>query len=106
MKYYSIYDLVGVCVSDDYPWCDTLFLSCGVAQEGEAAFNACAQKIYVDFVKKLPMEDVRFIGDGAYIAAGTTVTKDVEPDSLSIARSRQENKPGWAKKRRELYGKK
>ena len=46
------------------------------------------------------------IGDGSYIAAGTTVTKDVEEDSLSIARARQENKPGWAKKRRELYGKK
>lgn len=73
MKYYSIYDLVGVCVSDDYPWCDTLFLSCGVALDGEAAFNACAQKIYVDFEKKLPMEDVRFIGDGAYIGQNVYV---------------------------------
>ena len=46
------------------------------------------------------------IGDGAYIAAGTTVTKDVEPDSLAIARVRQEVKPGWAKKQRLLKGKK
>jgi len=45
------------------------------------------------------------VGDGAYIAAGTTVTKDVEPDSLSIGRVRQENKPGWAQKQRELHKK-
>jgi bifunctional UDP-N-acetylglucosamine pyrophosphorylase/glucosamine-1-phosphate N-acetyltransferase len=40
------------------------------------------------------------VGDGAYIAAGSTVTEDVEPDALCIARSRQMVKPGWAKKRR------
>ena len=41
------------------------------------------------------------VGDGAYIAAGSTVTDDVEADALCIARSRQVTKPGWAKKRRE-----
>lgn len=46
------------------------------------------------------------IGDGAYIAAGTTVTRDVEPDSLAIGRVRQEVKSGWAKKQRSLKGKK
>jgi len=40
------------------------------------------------------------VGDGAYIAAGSTVTEDVEPDALCIARCRQTVKPGWAKKRR------
>lgn len=40
------------------------------------------------------------IGKGAYIASGSTVTKDVEVDALAIARSRQENKPGYAKKLR------
>ena len=45
------------------------------------------------------------VGDGAYIAAGTTVTGDVEADALAIGRVRQEQKPGWAKKRRELAGK-
>ncbi len=45
------------------------------------------------------------VGEGAYIAAGTTVTKDVEPDALAISRVRQENKPGWAKARRDLYKK-
>ena len=42
------------------------------------------------------------VGDGAYIAAGTTVTKDVAPDSLAIGRVRQEVKAGWAKKRRSM----
>jgi len=43
------------------------------------------------------------IGDGAYIAAGSTITENVPADGLGIARGRQVNKSGWAaKKRREL----
>ncbi|HXX99593.1 MAG TPA: bifunctional UDP-N-acetylglucosamine diphosphorylase/glucosamine-1-phosphate N-acetyltransferase GlmU [Candidatus Limnocylindrales bacterium] len=43
------------------------------------------------------------IGDGAYVAAGSTITENVPADALGIARGRQVNKPGWAgKKRREL----
>jgi len=43
------------------------------------------------------------VGDGAYVAAGSTITDNVPSDGLAIARGRQENKPGWAsKKRREL----
>ena len=43
------------------------------------------------------------VGDGAYIAAGSTITENVPTDSLGIARGRQVNKPGWAsRKRREL----
>ncbi len=41
------------------------------------------------------------VGDGAYVAAGSTVTEDVEGDALCVARCRQTVKPGWAKKRRE-----
>jgi bifunctional UDP-N-acetylglucosamine pyrophosphorylase/glucosamine-1-phosphate N-acetyltransferase len=41
------------------------------------------------------------IGDAAYIAAGSTVTADVPADALGIGRARQENKPGWARARRE-----
>lgn len=41
------------------------------------------------------------VGKGAYVAAGTTVTKDVPPDSLAISRSPQKNIENWAKKRRE-----
>jgi bifunctional UDP-N-acetylglucosamine pyrophosphorylase/glucosamine-1-phosphate N-acetyltransferase len=41
------------------------------------------------------------IGDGAYVAAGSTVTTDVEEDALCVARSRQKVIEGWAKRRRE-----
>jgi len=36
------------------------------------------------------------VGAGAYVAAGSTITKDVPPDALSIARARQVDKEGWA----------
>jgi bifunctional UDP-N-acetylglucosamine pyrophosphorylase/glucosamine-1-phosphate N-acetyltransferase len=36
------------------------------------------------------------IGDGAYVATGTTVTKDVPADALAISRVRQETKEGYA----------
>jgi bifunctional UDP-N-acetylglucosamine pyrophosphorylase / glucosamine-1-phosphate N-acetyltransferase len=43
------------------------------------------------------------IGDGAYVAAGSTITENVPADALAIARGRQANKAGWAsRKRREL----
>lgn len=35
---------------------------------------------------------------GAYLAAGSTITKDVNEGDLAVARSRQENKAGYAKK--------
>lgn len=37
------------------------------------------------------------IGNDVYIAAGSTVTEDVENNALVIARSRQVVKPGWKK---------
>jgi bifunctional UDP-N-acetylglucosamine pyrophosphorylase / glucosamine-1-phosphate N-acetyltransferase len=40
------------------------------------------------------------IGDGAYLAAGSTITEDVPADALGIARGRQVTKPGWAALRR------
>jgi bifunctional UDP-N-acetylglucosamine pyrophosphorylase/glucosamine-1-phosphate N-acetyltransferase len=40
------------------------------------------------------------IGDGAYVAAGSTITENVPADALGIARGRQMNKAGWAKARR------
>jgi bifunctional UDP-N-acetylglucosamine pyrophosphorylase / glucosamine-1-phosphate N-acetyltransferase len=43
------------------------------------------------------------VGDGAFIAAGSTITENVPSDGLGIARGRQLNKAGWdSKKRREL----
>lgn len=38
------------------------------------------------------------IGEGAYVAAGSTITKDVPNESLSIARARQTNKENYAKR--------
>ena len=41
------------------------------------------------------------VGDGAYIAAGSTVTDNIPAHGLGIARGRQVNKPGWARTRRQ-----
>lgn len=38
------------------------------------------------------------IEEGAFIAAGSTITKDIPKDAMGIARSRQENKLEYAKK--------
>ena len=35
------------------------------------------------------------VGDGAYIAAGSTITEDIPENNLSIARARQVNKADW-----------
>jgi bifunctional UDP-N-acetylglucosamine pyrophosphorylase/glucosamine-1-phosphate N-acetyltransferase len=38
------------------------------------------------------------IGEGAMIAAGSVITRDVEAHALSVARGAQTDKPGWAAK--------
>jgi bifunctional UDP-N-acetylglucosamine pyrophosphorylase/glucosamine-1-phosphate N-acetyltransferase len=40
------------------------------------------------------------IGEGAYVAAGSTITADVPKDALALGRARQVTKPGWAERRR------
>jgi bifunctional UDP-N-acetylglucosamine pyrophosphorylase/glucosamine-1-phosphate N-acetyltransferase len=37
------------------------------------------------------------IEDGSFIAAGSTINRDVKSGDMAIARARQENKPGYAK---------
>ena len=43
------------------------------------------------------------VGDGAYTAAGSTITKDVPAQALGIARERQTNLEGWAEPKMEAY---
>lgn len=58
---------------------------------GDGAFIGCNANLVA------PVE----IGSGAYVAAGSTITQNVPPDSLGIARARQENKPQWVSQRRK-----
>lgn len=62
---------------------------------GDGAFIGCNTNL-VSPVK---------VEDGAYIAAGSTITEDIPEDALAIARARQRNIEGWAAKK-GLYNKK
>lgn len=42
------------------------------------------------------------LGDGAYVAAGSTVTRDVGKDALAFGRARQVNRDGYAARLRRL----
>jgi len=58
------------------------------------------------------IEDGVFIGSGteliapvkvgrkAYVAAGSTITKDVPPEALAVARARQVDIPGWVRRKK------
>ena len=40
------------------------------------------------------------VGEGAYVAAGSTITRDVPAGTLSVARARQKEIDGWHDKRK------
>ena len=44
------------------------------------------------------------VGPGAYVAAGSTITQDVNAGALAIARARQVEKPGWVLERARRIG--
>ncbi|MDR2132252.1 MAG: UDP-N-acetylglucosamine diphosphorylase [Clostridiales Family XIII bacterium] len=56
---------------------------------GNGAFIGCNANIVSPVV----------IGDGAYVAAGTTVTKDLPSGALAVGRARQRVLEGWVKRR-------
>lgn len=73
--------------------CGTVFVNYdGVnkhrSKVGDSAFIGCNSNIVS------PVE----IGKGAFIAAGSTITKNVEDEALGIARARQINKKPWSLK--------
>lgn len=45
------------------------------------------------------------VGEGAFVAAGSTVTRDVPPGALAISRAGQKNMEGWVEKRKRKGGK-
>ena len=57
---------------------------------GNDAFIGCNSNLVA------PVE----VEDGAYVGAGSTITKKVPSNTLAIARSRQKNIEGWADKRK------
>ncbi|MGI8767756.1 MAG: bifunctional UDP-N-acetylglucosamine diphosphorylase/glucosamine-1-phosphate N-acetyltransferase GlmU, partial [Propionibacteriaceae bacterium] len=40
------------------------------------------------------------IADGAYVAAGSALTGDVDPGQLAVSRARQRNIDGWVQRKR------
>ncbi len=46
------------------------------------------------------------IGKGAYVGAGSTITKDVPPFALALSRTAQKNVEKWALKKRQVRSKK
>lgn len=55
---------------------------------GKGAFIGCNSNLVAPLT----------VGNGAFIGAGTTVTRNVPPDSLTIARTPQKNKEGFARR--------
>lgn len=65
------------------------------SEVGDGAFIGCNANI----VSPIKIEE------GAYVAAGSTVTRNVPEDALCVARTKQKNIEGWASMR-GLYNKK
>jgi len=42
------------------------------------------------------------IGRGAYVGAGSTITKDVPPEALALSRTPQKTIEGWAERKKKV----
>ncbi len=71
-------------------------ITCNYAADRKKYFTKIGRDVFVGSDSQLvaPIE----IGDGAIIASGSTINKNVPADALAIGRSRQENKEGYASK--------
>jgi bifunctional UDP-N-acetylglucosamine pyrophosphorylase / glucosamine-1-phosphate N-acetyltransferase len=71
-------------------------ITCNYAADRKKYFTKIGRDVFVGSDSQLvaPVE----VGDGAIIASGSTINKNVPAESLAIGRSRQENKEGYAKK--------
>lgn len=65
-----------------------------VTEIGDGAFIGCNANLVA------PLH----VGEHAYVAAGSTLTRDVPPWALAIARERQTNKAEWARRRADDAG--
>lgn len=57
---------------------------------GEGAFVGCNSNLIAPLV----------LGDNSFVAAGSTVTRDVPANALAVGRARQENKADWVLRRK------
>lgn len=98
----SVSHLTYVGDSDVGRWCN---FGCGVVTvnyDGESKHrNTIGDYVFIGCNSNLVAPVT--LGDGAYTAAGSTITEDVPAGALGIARARQVNKAGWAEKKLEKY---
>ena len=76
----------------------SVFVILGALANGSAGIHNLSSYAYASRV------DTALAAFLVMLAAGATVTKDVPPDALAVARVRQENKEGWAERRRKIHG--
>lgn len=57
MKYFSIHNIVGIEVYDNYKWADTLIVNIPMFETNENGFKKCPSKITIKYNKKVEIKD-------------------------------------------------